>query len=186
MKVLLMQNRTPAAVEPLIIRLVYSARDFQLALSALDFFLEVGEAEKYSHIELRRFRCYLDMAAIAYCRPFSRSPGIPRFAFDQIGLALTPDEQTLHHRIQIYRDKVVAHSDLDHMRVNITSFSPFEDRPDIRMPHMVTDEGLDFLDARRLWEALLRRIRHEIAKRIFDIAQENPKAIDFKLDNAAR
>jgi hypothetical protein len=161
------------------LRLIYSVRDFQLALSAVTFFLEVDEAATYSKIELRRFRCYLDMAVIAYGRPFSRSPRLPPLTFEALDLAPTPAQIDLHKRLKVYRDKVVAHSDEELMRILVTSVSL---SAEVVMPIFKYDEGLDFLSDRNLWVEWLRSLMHCLVEKVVLDAQTRKQPYTFKQD----
>lgn len=168
---------------PALLRLVYSARDFQLALSSLTFFFEAEESVRYSKVELRRFRCYVDAATVAYCRPFTASRGLPIFKFEQIGLVLTDAEANLHQRILDYRHQVVAHSDLALMRIRLKTF-PLElgDGGVFMFPLMAWDEGLWFLEDRRVWEDLLRKSMLGITRNLWDLAQSSPDGLNLLQD----
>lgn len=158
-------------VDPRVLRLFYSQRDLQFALSAFDFLSELDAESRYSKIELRRFRCYLDAGVIAYGRPFTATVGVPTLSLKQNGVKPTPAEQQLHNDLMAYRHKVVAHSDVERMRIAVTSFQPFEDHQ-VRMPVMTIDEGLPFLDDR--WDVILwlRRLMHALGSKTFEIAQQ--------------
>jgi hypothetical protein len=152
------------------LRLFYSQRDFALALSALDFFMEVDETANYSHVELRRFRCYLDEATIAYCRPFTQARGMPLLSFSDLALTPDPDQLDLHDRLLKYRHKVVAHSDVERMRIAVSAMKPFGDS-ELLMPIMNTDEGLEFIPERLAWMIWLRTLRSALAKVTFNLVQ---------------
>jgi len=167
------------------LRLFYSVRDFALALSALDFFLEVDEGKTYSYVELRRFRCYLDEAVIAYCRPFTQGRGMPVLTFEDLGVTPTSAQRELHARLLAYRHKVVAHSDVERMRMLVRSIKPFDDR-DLLMPLMATDEGLEFLSDRGDWEIWLRTLRSGLAAATFDCVQAAGEAFHLSKDFTTR
>lgn len=152
------------------LRLFYSLRDFGLALSAFDFFMEADETAKYSHIELRRFRCYLDEAVISYCRPFTQAHGMPLLSFADLKIAPTPEQQDLHDRLMTYRHKVVAHSDVERMRIAVTAMKPFDDK-DVLMPIMNTDEALEFIPDRMELLVWVRALRSALASVTFEIVQ---------------
>lgn len=152
------------------LRLFYSLRDFQLALSALDFYLEVDEGQHYSVIQLRRFRCYLDEAVISYCRPFTTASGLPLLSFKRIGLKPTQEQHALHDQLMAYRHKVVAHSDLEKMRMAVSSFKAFDDK-DLWMPILNTDEGLEFLPDRMVWLEWLRALIGALSEVTFEMVQ---------------
>ena len=152
------------------LRLFHSLRDLGLALSALDFFMEADQTAKYSRIELRRFRCYLDEAVISYCRPFTRSPGMPLLKFADLEIEPTPEQQDLHDRLMTYRHKVVAHSDVERMRIAVTALKPFDDK-DVLVPIVNTDEGLQFTPDRMTWLNWLHTLRSALAAVTFKIVQ---------------
>ena len=160
-------------IDPQTLRIFYSLRDFQFALSAFDFFLEVDASSKYSKVELRRFRCYLDAAIIAYGRPFTRTVGVPLLSLGQIGVEPTPRQGDLHRQLLDYRHKVVAHSDADRMRIAVGSTSLFDDRPELRMPILQTDEGLPFLGDQDEIIEWLRLLMHKLSETTFALAQSD-------------
>lgn len=166
------------------LRLFYSLRDLQFALSAFDFLCELDVEGSYSKIELRRFRCFLDAGVIAYGRPFTATVGVPTLSLKQIGVKPAPAEQILHDELMAYRHKVVAHSDVERMRIAVASVQPLDDH-EVRMPVMTIDEGLPFLDERAdviLW---LHRLMHALASKTFEIAQEGLEPLTFTLDHMA-
>jgi hypothetical protein len=163
-------------------RLIYSQRDFQLSLSALDFFSELDEGGRFSKVELRRFRCYQDMAVISYCRPFTSSPGLPLFSLKKIGIRPNKDQAALHSRVQTYRNKIVAHSDADLMRIGFHVFGVGDEHRQINMPHVIFDEALGLVDMRAEWMEWLHIIIHGIVKSTFDFAQSVPDGFKFIKD----
>lgn len=171
-------------IDPRTLRLFYSLRDFALALSAVDFFMEVDETARYSHVDLRRFRCYLDEAVISYCRPFTRSRGMPLLTFDDMAITPTATQLDLHTRLMIYRHKVVAHSDVARMRIDVTVTKPFDDL-DVVMPIQITDEGLEFLPDRMEWMIWLRTLRSALAAVTFAVVQNSPAPFRLSKDYKA-
>jgi hypothetical protein len=165
------------------LRLFYSLRDFQLALSAWTFFLEVDPNEPCSKVELRRFRCYQDMAAVAYWRPFSRSNGLPVLTLEGIGVTPTAEQLALHERLRVYRNKVVAHSDPELMRILLTCLSVEEDGGGPYLPMVRWDEGLDLLDDQRPLELWLRTLIHAISRITFGFVQSAPQPFHFLKDH---
>lgn len=172
------------AIEPRTLRLFYSQRDFALALSAVDFFMEVDESATYSYIELRRFRCYLDEAVISYCRPFTQSRGLPILAFADLNITPTAEQLALHQRLLTYRHKVVAHSDVERMRIVVRAIKPFDDR-DIFMPISNTDEGLEFIEDRLEWMIWLHALRSSLSRVTFEIVQNSGGAFRLEKDHLA-
>ena|SRR5579871_6575823 len=101
------------------LRLLYALGDFQMALSAADFLAECDSDRKYNRVELRRFRCYETALIMGYTRPFSESRGgkIPRLSIKMTGAELSPEQQHLHENLMLLRNKVIAHSDEEMMRM---------------------------------------------------------------------
>jgi hypothetical protein len=104
-------------------RLLYSLHDLQQALSACEFLRECDDTQKYSRAELRRFRCYETALVIAYTRPFTQSRGeaLP-LSMKMTNLKLSVDRRALHDRLVEMRNKIVAHSDSEMMRMTIQPF----------------------------------------------------------------
>ena len=87
-------------------RLLYSLKDIQIALSAAAFLAECEPDIAISKIELRRFKCYETTAIIAYTRPFSEtSDGFPKLSMKMIGVRLDVEEQKLHDELIFSRFK---------------------------------------------------------------------------------
>ena len=158
-------------------RKVQALQDFQQALSALTFFAEIPE--QATRVQRRRFRCYHDLAVVAYCRPFTTSGGLPKLSLKSLGVRPTASERTLHERLMDYRNKVVAHTDADRMRLLVTSFEVSEG---ILMPYIVEDEGFEFLRDVEPLDRWLRRVHAALAKCIFEKVQAIPSGTRFIKD----
>ncbi|PZR31478.1 hypothetical protein [Caulobacter segnis] len=156
--------------EKLHLRLVYSLRDLELANSALAFLDELDVTARCSKIELRRYRCFLESAVIAYWRPFAAADGLPALGFEALGVVPTAEQQALHERLRIFRNKVVAHSDPKQMRVLLTAHKAHVDH-DAQMPFLVIDEGLEFLDDRALWRGWVSILIGALADYVFETVQ---------------
>lgn len=75
----------------------------------------------YSKIELRRFRGYETTLVVAYTRPFSQSRGaVP--PLKMVDLKLSKERQALHDRLMEMRNKIMAHSDSEMMRMTTQPF----------------------------------------------------------------
>lgn len=100
--------------------MLYSLNDLQQALSACEFLYECEESGLYNKIELRRFRCYETTLVVAYTRPFSQSRGetLP-LTMKMIGLKLSKERRALHDSLVEMRNKIMAHSDSEMMRMTI-------------------------------------------------------------------
>ncbi len=157
--------------------------DFQLALSAADFTQEADENERYSHVELRRFRCYEHTAIVSYSRPFSDGKSkVPRLSMKQIRAELTEDQKKLHNRVIKLRNKLVAHSDAEMMNFAAKA-EPIDidkDRPfyAVIAQH---DEGLQFYKWRDqlAFIDLIRKVSFCLYSTMSKIAQEEPGAFDM-------
>jgi hypothetical protein len=152
------------------VRIVQSIADFQMALSAVTFLCELEPGEPISRVTRRRYRCFEDTAVVAYCRPFTQSKGLPTLSFKKLGTMPTPERQALHDRLWDRRNKVVAHTDVDRMRLAMSTFQPFDDHP-IMMPMMDFDDGLAFFEDRYRLEEWLRLLIHAAGKTVFDRVQ---------------
>jgi hypothetical protein len=159
-------------------RVLYSGWDFQQALSALTFLMEecVYE-EKYSKVELRRFRCFESTAIISFARPFETSRGRTSLGLSSLGIRLSKEHQELKEKLMYLRRKIVAHSDEEEMHFRVSTF----DMPDsdINMAHFQYDEGLN-LTEEEVWEfeALLHKLKYGINKWLFDLAQRQPELLN--------
>jgi hypothetical protein len=177
---------TPAqTIPPERLRLLYSLGDFQLALSAAAFLGELDEDAKYSKIELRRFRCYETTAIISYARPFSLSLGnVPRLTLAMTGAQLSDEQQALHERLMRLRNKVVAHSDAEMMRMR-SHAAPMEIDSNFSYVflHSVFDEGLTFVGMELVaLNELLHIVFHSTYKNLLHEAQERPEEFNFLKD----
>lgn len=163
------------------VRIIQAMADFQMALSAFDFVSEVSPEEPISRIERRRLRCFEDAAVVAYWRPFSDSKGLPKLSLKKLGIMATTEQLTLHERLKERRNKVIAHTDVDRMRLAFSTFRMFEDS-EIMIPQYDFDDALEFysdLDAIIIW---LRTLRQAARRAIFTRVQGRQE-IRFKRDH---
>lgn len=180
-----MKSEREIAQERMRVRLLYSLGDFNLANSAVTFLGECDPDEKYSRVQLRRYRCYETTAIVAYTRPFSEAKGeIPRLPFGMVSKELTEKQKRLHGRLMRLRNKVFAHSDTEMMRMFVRAF-PIEikDGRKFAFPEIVFDEGLTFIGAkhRELGELMLAVIS-AICERLFPEIQQRPKDFNLRKD----
>jgi len=163
------------------LRMLYSMKDIQLALSAADFLLSCDPDDPISKIELRRFKCYETTAIVSYARPFSDSKGdVPKLSMKMIGVKLDDQQQALHDELMHLRNKVVAHSDAELMRM-VVKLRQLDLGAGQTMPHINTsfDEGLDFVGDRV--EDLLGLL-HKVYGGLFDTLTEDARANPSKFD----
>jgi hypothetical protein len=170
-------------------RLLYSLNDLQQALSACDFLYECEETNTYSKIELRRFRCYETTLVVAYTRPFSQSRGAAAaLTLKMIGLKLSKDRQALHDRLMDMRNKIMAHSDSEMMRMTTQPFdvSMQDGEPPVYLIQIVFDEGIT-LHGTLLIET--NELLHEVYQAIYGTLhkdlQTNPELFNLRIDSEA-
>jgi hypothetical protein len=166
---------------------MYSLGDLQLALSASAFLMDC-EPEKYTRVELRRFRCYETALVTAYTRAFSQSKGkVPPLSFKMADLKLTGDQMKLHRRLVDMRNKVVAHSDREMMRITAQTFSmPLRDEREIVFVQTVFDEGITLLgDLLTDTNGLLHLVYHAVYKKLHSEAQTSPELFNLRIDHLA-
>lgn len=132
------------------LRMLYSIKDIQLALSAATFLDECDPEQGVTKIELRRFKCYETTAIISYARPFSESRGaMPKLSLKMIDVKLDSVGSHLHDEVIELRNKAIAHSDAELMRMAVKLHQI--DIGEGKMMPLIQpafDEGLDFLGDR--------------------------------------
>jgi hypothetical protein len=168
-------------------RLLYSLNDLQQALSACEFLYECDETKTYSKIELRRFRCYETTLIVAYSRPFSQSRGaVSPLTLKMVNLKLTKERKALHDRLLEMRNKIMAHSDGEMMRMTTQSFDVLmrDGEPPMYFIQTVFDEGVT-LTGPLLIEAngLLREVFQAVFRVLHREAQADPKSFDLRIDS---
>ena len=163
------------------VRIVQAMADFQMALSAVDFLCEADPDIAITRVERRRLRCFEDAAVVNYWRPFTQSSGLPSLSLKKLGIKPTEDQSALHDRIKDRRNKVVAHTDVDRMRLAFSTFKVFEDH-DLLMPHYDFDDSLYFFEDRIALMIWLRTLRQAAAHILFNRVQGRP-AVRFKRDH---
>jgi hypothetical protein len=167
------------------IRMLYSLKDIQLALSAADFLQECDPNEPIGKIPLRRYKCFETTAIISYARPFSDSKGgVPKLSMKMIGVKLNEEQHELHNEILDMRNKSFAHSDAEFMRM-VVKLPSLDIGNGERMPYVLPsfDEGLDFVGDRvsRLLE-LFHTVYEGIYMTLLEDSQINPDKFDFQHD----
>jgi len=166
---------------------LYSLGDFQFALSACDFLYECDPQSRYSKIELRRFRCFETSLIIAYARPFSQSQGgVPPLTLKMAKAELTEHEKALHRRLVRMRNKIVAHSDRELMRMTTQTFDmPLrDDDQKFVFIQSVFDEGITLSgDLLIDTNELLHKLYQSTYKTLSDEAQKYPSLFNTRLDH---
>lgn len=168
------------------IRLLYSMKDIQLALSAADFLQECDPETRISKVELRRYKCYETTAIVSYARPFSESRGkIPKLSLKMIGVKLNDESKELHDRLLNLRNRVVAHSDAEMMRMAV-KFHELDIGDGKKMPYIrpAFDEGLDFVGFGPVSNllSLFHTVFEGLYLTILEDARKNPDKFDFRQD----
>lgn len=158
-------------------RRVQALTDFSQSLSALTFFMDIPE--RTDRIERKRYRCYHDAAIIYYCRPFTMSRGLPILSPKSVYRPSTAEEKGLHNFLLTERNKVVAHTDADRMRLLLTSFDVVDG---IRFPQIVEDEGFALLGKERLFEQWLHKLTSSLTKEVFHLMQQHEPGVEFRQD----
>lgn len=125
--------------------MVQAMADLQMASSALTFLREAIPAEGMTRTDRRRLRCFEDAAVISYWRPFTGSDGLRRLEVRNFGVDVTPEQLALHERIRERRNRVIAHTDFERMRLAFATYK-VDDDTDVMMPFMDFDDGLAFFD----------------------------------------
>jgi hypothetical protein len=170
-------------------RLLYSLNDLQQALSACAFLYECEETGTYSKIELRRFRCYETTLVVAYTRPFTQSRGAAApLMMKMVGLKLSNERQALHDRLVEMRNKIMAHSDSEMMRMTTQPFdvSMQDGEPPIYLIQMVFDEGVTLRGAVLVeTNILLREVYQAICGTLHRDLQTNPELFNIRIDSEA-
>ncbi|MGR2875730.1 hypothetical protein [Vibrio vulnificus] len=160
-------------------RIVYSSWDFQQALSALTFLMdECDYQQRYSVVQLRRFRCFENTLIVSFSRPFKVGRGREKLDLSQFGISLTQDELDIKKKLLTLRDKVVSHSDEEQMEYAISSIKISDDSK-VRMPLARFKETL-YLEESELLEIekLLHKIIEALAMYQFEVVQSAPN--EFK------
>ena len=170
-------------------RLLYSLNDLQQALSACEFLYECEETNTYSKMERRRLRCYETMLVVAYARPFTQSRGAAApLSMKMVGLKLSNDRQALHDRLMDMRNKIMAHSDSEMMRMTTQPFDvPMKDgEPPMYLIQTVFDEGVSLLGALLIeTNELLREVYQAVYGTLHKELQANPELFDIRIDSEA-
>lgn len=162
-----------------LIRILYSAWDLQQSLSALTFLMdECDYGEKYSHVQLRRFKCFETTAIISLARPFEQSRSGTTLSLKAVGVKLSSEENLLLKRIMDLRRKIVAHSDEEEMHFRAHTFPVLDGAQNF--PHLLYDEGLHLKPQElRPLEELLHKLKYAIAEFIYHLAQSDPGRLNL-------
>jgi hypothetical protein len=170
-------------------RLLYSLNDLQQALSACDFLYECEESNTYSRIQLRRFRCYETTLVVAYTRPFTPSRGAAApLTMKMVGLKLSNHRQALHDRLMDMRNKIMAHSDSEMMRMTTQPFdvSMQDGERPMYLVQTVFDEGVTLLAALLIeTNELLREVYQAVYGTLHKELQANPELFNIRIDSEA-
>lgn len=168
-----------------LVRMMSALGDFELANSAAAFLYEVDDDERYSKVELRKFRCFEHTAIVSYGRPFTIAKGrFPHLSQKMCGDPLSAEQGVLHERVMRLRNKLVAHTDVELM--NFASkrhdIGPINGKP-FHIFHSQHDEGLQFQSflERVDFVNLIRTILHGLYEQILSETQSNPNALDMNV-----
>jgi hypothetical protein len=166
-------------------RLLYSLKDFQLALSAYAFLAECDFDAPISRVNLRRFTCYETTMIISYVRPFSAAHGdVKRLKFEDAGIVLNTEQLALHEHLICLRNKVFAHSDGAQMRF-LAKPLKIEMAEDFKFQTFQTvfDEGLNFSSSSSLDVAELISVAfHGVCATLHEGFQQESEWVEFRRD----
>jgi len=172
------------------VRLLYSLKDFQVALSAYDFLSEVDFDALISKVELRRLKCYETTMIVSYVRPFSAAYGkVKPLKFEDIGIVLSEKEAILHDRLISLRNKVFAHSDGDRMRLVAKPMKiEMSDGFTFQTFQTAFDDGLEFSDYMEIMDVsgLIRRMFHAVWTTLHDTFGQDPDWTELRQDYLAQ
>jgi hypothetical protein len=161
--------------------------DLQQALSACEFLYECDEMNTYSKIALRRFRCYETTLVVAYTRPFTQSRGAaPPLTMKTVDLKLSHERQALHEKLVEMRNKIMAHSDSEMMRMTTQAFdvSLQDGEPPIYFVQTVFDEGVTLCGALLVeTNALLQEVYQAVYRTLYREVQTNPELFNIRIDS---
>lgn len=166
------------------LRMLYSLHDLQLARSAAAFLCELGVDEPISKVELRRYKCYESTAIISYARPFTKSEGVPPLSLKMTGATLTESDMALHAWILDLRNKCVAHSDAQMMRMAVRHHSEETTRGiRLNLLHTVFDDGLH-INGLELYHFmdLISNVQGSLYMRLYEEAKEAPELFHIDVD----
>lgn len=169
-------------------RLLYSQNDLQQALSACEFLYDCEEDASYSKADLRRFRCFETTLVVAYTRPFTQSRGgTPPLTIKMIDLKLSAERRALHSRLVGMRNTMMAHSDVEMMRMTTQPFDASDEgETPLYLIQSVFDEGITLMgDLLVETNALLREVYQAIVQTLYRDLQANPKSFDLRIDSEA-
>lgn len=168
-------------------RLLYSLNDFQQAISACSFLYECDEAQGYSRTDLRRFRCYETTLVVAYNRPFTQSRGaVPPLTFKMMDLKLSKKRQDLHDRLVEMRNKIMAHSDGELMRMTTQAFDVQMRDGDSPMQFIQTvfDEGITLIGNLLIdTNEMLHEVYRAVYLTLHGEAQLDPTLFNLRIDS---
>jgi hypothetical protein len=151
--------------------------DFQQSLSALTFFMDIPQ--QTCRVERKQYRCYQEAMIINYCRPFTQSKGLPKLSLKSVLKNTSAEETALHNFLMIERNKVVAHTDVDRMRMLLTSF---EVSDGLHFPHIVEDEGFALIGKENQLEVWLHKLIAHLAEELWLLMQKQEPGVEFRQD----
>lgn len=159
-----------------LLRIISSANDFQMSLSALTWFMEEwSPEEKFTSLQIRKMRCFEAVAVIAFCRPFAKSRGQTSLSRKLIGVTFTSDDEVLFQKLEWARNKYIARSDEDEMHFRVDPF-PISAANGLHIPHMTFDDGLLLKESEYYqMEDMLHRLLHAVHTIIWEFTQRYPE-----------
>jgi hypothetical protein len=138
-----------------------------------------------SKVELRRYKCYETTAIITYTRPFAESRGEFHLIFRMLNFYPSASQLAIHDEVMTLRNKLIAHSDFDMMRMVTQHFKiPMrEGEEEFVAFQAVSDEGITFHGKKcDALEELIRYVHHFLFKHLIFHAQKYPDKFGFRHD----
>jgi hypothetical protein len=124
---------------------------------------------------------------IAYTRPFTQSRGATMpLTMKMIGLKLSDDRQELHNQLMEMRNKTVAHSDSEMMRMTTRPFDVLmsDGEPPIYMLQTVFDEGVSLIGSLLIQtNEMLHEVYQAVYRTLHNELQENPGCFELRVDS---
>lgn len=168
-----------------VLRILASLRDINIANSSLVFLHGDcdWDAKEFHYLDLRRYSALESNAIISYARPFVPSSKGTTIQFGYAQLKFTAKEQKIHEQVIQFRQKLIAHSDVDHMhfRVDLYDMGLGLESPanDMKFPHIQVDEGLH-MNQKELsrFHDLVRKVQGSLNRAVIYLARDYPELVE--------
>lgn len=162
------------------VRLARVIDDLHLAMSALTFYIEIGEPT--DEIERQRAACYLNAAISSYVRPFSTESGQPPLTLEEIGIELSEETGLVHQQALTSIKMLTSYPVQDERSRRIKYSEPFDDCA-LRMPSIVGPRPQS-INGVTEWRALLSKIIAATAELVWRATNASAMASDHRPESA--